>query len=83
MKMLTYYFIKNSLNLNYIIIMKKLSYFLIFFVWTFILTGHSKAEINNSKLVLNNDKLISPILYIKKIINKEIEKTKKYQIKQS
>ena len=61
--------------------MKKLSYFLIFFVWAFILTGHSKAEINNSKLVLNNDKLISPILYIKKIINKEIEKTKKYQNK--
>ena len=52
--------------------MKKLSSFLIFFVCAFILIGHSKSETNNSKLVLNNDKLIYPIFYIKKIINKEI-----------
>ena len=46
--------------------MKKLSYFLIFFVWSFILIGYSKSETNNSKLVLNNDKLIYSIFYIKK-----------------
>ena len=61
--------------------MKKLSYFLIFFVWSFILIGYSKSETNNSKLVLNNDKLIYSIFYIKKKINKEIENTKKYQNK--
>ena len=61
--------------------MKKLFYLLIIFIWALILISHSKAETNNSKLVLNNDKLIYPILYIKKILNKEIEKTKKYQKK--
>ena len=61
--------------------MKKLFYFIIFFVWAFILIGHSKSETNNSKLALSNDKLIYPILYIKKIIIKEIENTKKYQNK--
>ena len=59
--------------------MKKLSYLLIIFVWAFILIGHSRAETNNPKPVLNDDKISYPIIYIKKIINKEIENTKRYQ----
>jgi len=81
MKKLIYHFIKNSLNQNYIIIVKKLSYLLIISIWALILIGHSKAETNNCKLVLNSEKLIYPILHIKKTINKEIEKTTKYQKK--
>ena len=81
MKKLIYHFIKNFSKKNYIIIMKKLSYLLIIFVWSFIIISHSKAGTKKSELACNSDKLVSPILYVKKLINKEIEKTKKYQKK--
>ena len=94
MKKLIYHFIKNFPNKKYIIIVKRLSYFLIILVWSFIIIGHSQAETKNSNNVLNNNKLNNPIFCfdieklmaqkienIRKLINKEIEKTKKYQKK--